>query len=117
MVQLKSGQYDYILTLIERMFELHITEDIIDFMNQNKEPSIEQKMMKLVIAYSSKDLYLLDQFSIYLSQPLLMKMGILKKPQPIVAREKPPKEKKRTTWIIRWILVSVFYVSFLIHHL
>ena len=113
MVQLKSGQYDYILTLIERMFELHITEDIIDFMNQNKEPSIEQKMMKLIIAYSSKDLYLLDQFSIYLSQPLLMKMGILKKPQPIVAREKPPKEKKRTTWIIRWILVSVFMFPFL----
>ncbi|NCC55566.1 MAG: glycosyltransferase family 2 protein, partial [Erysipelotrichia bacterium] len=113
MVQLKSGQYDYILEMIERMFDLHIIEDVIDFMNQNKDKTIEEKMMKLITTHSTKDLYLLDQFSIYLSQNLLMKMGIMKKPQSIIQREKPPKEKKRTTWILRYIILAIIVLPLL----
>ena len=113
MVQLKSGQYDYILEMIERMFDLHIIEDVIDFMNQNKDKAIEEKMMKLITTHSTKDLYLLDQFSIYLSQNLLMKMGIMKKPQSIIQREKPPKEKKRTTWILRYIILAIIVLPLL----
>lgn len=113
MVSLKSGQYDYIIEMIKKMFELHIVEDIIDFMNQNKDKSIESKMLKLIIDYCSKDIFILDQFSIYLNQPLLMKMGIMKKPQPMVVREKPPKEKKRTHWILRWIIVAILSLPLL----
>lgn len=113
MVSLKSGQYDYIIEIIKRMFDLHIVEDVIDFMNQNKDIFIESKILKLIVDYSSKDNYLLDQFSIYLNQPILMKMGIMKKPQPMVAREKPPKEKRRTHWILRWVIVALFSLPFL----
>lgn len=113
MVQLKSGQYDYILEIIRRMFELHITEDIIDFMNQNKDAIIEQKMMNLVIEFCSKDPYLLDEFTIYLSQEILLKMGLLKKPQQVVPREKAPKEKNRTQWIIRYMMLSIFVMPLL----
>lgn len=107
-VHMKTGEYPFIKAMISQMLELHILEDLIDFMNANQDQQIEQILLTLIKPYLLTDSYVLEQFSIYLKQESLERVGLLKKPLPTAIREKPAKEKKRTVWILRWIIIAIF---------
>lgn len=112
-LKLKGGGYDYVKQIIEHILELHIIEDFIDFMNHNKDKYFEKSMLSIIKKHAAKDAYLLDQFSIYLNQDILNQMGILKKPQPYVAREKSPLEKDKIIWISLWVSIGVLFMPVL----
>jgi cellulose synthase/poly-beta-1,6-N-acetylglucosamine synthase-like glycosyltransferase len=112
-LKLKGGGYDYVRQIIEHILELHIIEDFIDFMNHNKDKQFEKSMLSIIKKHAAKDMYLLDQFSIYLKQDILSQMGIMKKPQPVIPREKSPLEKDKIVWISTWVLVGVLFMPLL----
>jgi len=112
-LKLKGGGYDYVRQIIEQILDLHIIEDFIDFMNHNKDKQFEKSMLSIIKKHASKDMYLLDQFSIYLNQDILSQMGIIKKPQPIIPREKSPLEKDKIIWISTWVIVGVIFMPLL----
>jgi peptidoglycan-N-acetylglucosamine deacetylase len=113
MLKLKSGQFSFTKQIIEEFLELRIVEDFIDFMNSNKDLELEKELLIIIRKFSSKDTYLLDQFSIYLNQSLLKQMGILKRSQPQTIREKAAIEKNKIVFILTWVSIAVVFFPLL----
>ena len=109
MLKIKSKEYAYISQIIERMMVLNIIEDFIDFMNHNKDSEIERQMIVLIKKHAWRDNYLMEEFSIYLKQDILSKMGMIKKSQPVTKREKSPIEKRKTVWILFWSIFAILF--------
>lgn len=107
MLKLKSDDYPQVIEVIEDMLKLHIVEDFIDFMNMNKDKDVEKRMLKIIKNFATSDAYLLDEFSIYLNQPTLNKLGLIKKPLPSSVREKAPVELTKVIWITLWITIAL----------
>jgi cellulose synthase/poly-beta-1,6-N-acetylglucosamine synthase-like glycosyltransferase len=112
-LKLKGGGYDYIMNILDMIMELHIIEDFIDFVNHNKDQSLEKIYLPLIKKYASKDLYILDQFQIYGKDDILKRLGLLKKPQPVIPREKSPLEKDKIIWISLWVSLGVILLPLL----
>lgn len=112
-LKLKGGGYDYILTILDMIMELHIIEDFIDFINHNKDLTLEKIYLPLIKRYAANDTYLREQFQIYMRPEILTQIGLLKKPQPIVAREKSPLEKSKIIWITTWITLGIILLPLL----
>lgn len=102
-LKLKGGGYDYIMNILDTIMELHIIEDFIDFVNHNKDQTLERIYLPLIKKYASKDLYFLEQFQIYGKDDILKRLGLLKKPQPVIPREQSPLEKNKIIWISLWV--------------
>jgi len=109
MLKIKSKEYTYISQIIERMMELKIIEDFMDFMNHNKDAEIERQMIVLIKKHAWRDSYLMEEFSIYLNQGILSKIGMIKKSQPVTKREKAPVEKRKTVWILFWSIFAILF--------
>jgi len=105
-LKLRSGEYDYISSIIDMIFELHMIEDFIDFINHNKDDDLEKLYMPILKKYASKDEYVKQQLEIYATPALLSKLGLTKKPQPVIQREKSPLEKDKIIWISIWISIG-----------
>ncbi len=112
-LKIDSEGYEYIIKIIEDMMKLHIIEDFIDFMNLNKDIKIENKLVPSIKKYVIDDKYLLEQFSIYLNEKTLQKIGIKKQNQPVIAREKATREKSKIRWIITWVTIAVVFFPLL----
>jgi peptidoglycan-N-acetylglucosamine deacetylase len=106
-LKLKGQAYDDVIPMLEMMIGLHIVEDLIDFVNKNKDDALEQKLMPFMKQSALKDAYVLDQFQIYLRPHILKKMGLNKKNQPTPKKEKTPLEKDKIIWISLWISLGV----------
>ena len=107
MLKVASDDDQHITPIIEDMLELHIVEDFIDFMNRNKDLKIEKKMLNIIKKAMVADKHVMDEFSIYLKQDILIKMGMMKKTPPMAVREKAPKEKHKTRFVIRNVLLGL----------
>ncbi len=99
--------------VIDKMLELGIVEDFIDFLNHNKHDKIIELLLPFVRRHGASNSTLLDQFTIYLDVELLRRVGLMKKPQPPSKREKSPRDKGKTRWIITWIIVATVILPFL----
>lgn len=107
MLKLKSDTYPYIKDIIGDLLSLHIVEDFIDFMNVNKDKEVEKIMLNMLKNYATQDKFLLEEFSMYLNQNLLSKLGLIQKPLPVSVREKAPVEVTKVVWITFWIVFAV----------
>ncbi|HAV19981.1 MAG TPA: hypothetical protein DCX17_03035 [Firmicutes bacterium] len=112
-VRMRQDEFQYIGTIIDQMLEMHIVEDLIDFMNQNSDERIIARLMPHLKKHASNDPYVLDQLSIYLHEDILRQLGLLKKPSPQSTREKAPVDRGKRRWIIRWIIVSILFLPLL----
>ena len=110
MLKMKDPSFPYIKEIIDQLISSHIVEDFIDFANHNKDAVIENEIVQLVKKHSAKDSYLLNQFSIYLSQSILNKIGLIKKTKPFVAKEKAAFESRKVSWIIFWIIFAILFL-------
>ena len=113
MLKLKSDSYPYITEIIEDLLKLHIVEDFIDFMNINKDKEVEKIMLNIIKKYATQDKFLLDEFSIYLNQRILNKLGLIQKPLPTSVREKAPVELTKVIWTVFWIVVAITFMPIL----
>lgn len=115
-LKLKSHEYPQVKLIIQDLLKMHITEDLIDFINMNKDKEIENDLIKIIKTFATQDKYLLDEFSVYLNQTVLNKLGLIKKPLPTSIREKTPFELNKVLWISFWISIAVtlFPILFLI---
>ncbi|TNF08382.1 MAG: glycosyltransferase family 2 protein, partial [Bacillota bacterium] len=107
MLKIKDPSYPYVKDLIDLLLTEHIIEDFIDFVNHNKDLVIEKEVIQLMKKHIGKDTYLLNEFSIYIDQRILSLLGLMKKTKPFFAKEKAPVERRKVTWIIIWIIVSI----------
>ena len=112
-LKLKSGGYDYILQILDMIMELHIIEDLIDFVNHNKDRSLEKIYMPLIKRFAASDSYISEQCQIYMKSEVLIQMGLLKKPQPVIPREQAPLEKSKIIWITLWITLGTLLLPVL----
>lgn len=112
-LKLKGGGYDYILQILDMIMELHIIEDFIDFINHNKDRTLEKIYLPLIKRFAASDQYLREQFQIYMKSDILSQIGLLKKPQPVISREKSPLEKHKIIWISLWISIGVLFLPIL----
>lgn len=112
-LKLKSGGYDYILQILDMIMELHIIEDLIDFVNHNKDRSLEKIYMPLIKRFAASDSYISEQCQIYMKSEVLIQMGLLKKPQPVIPREHAPLEKSKIIWITLWITLGTLLLPVL----
>ncbi len=116
-LKLKSDGLTYVKQILDDILALHIVEDFIDFVNKNKDLLVEKDLLGLIKKHMVKDDYLLNQFSIYLDQTILSKLGMMKMAQPIIPREKAPVEKNKIVFIISWITFAclifplIFFLS------
>lgn len=117
-LKLKSGSYNYILDIIETIFKLHMIEDFIDFINHNKDLELERLYLPIIKQYASRDPEIKEQLEIYANKSVLTKIGLLKKEQPVIQREKSPLEKSKIIWISIWVLlgfIALPMVSFIMN--
>ena len=113
-LKVKTQDYPYITNIIDNLLELRVVESIIDFLNQNKDLDIERIMLVLIKKYALIDPFYLDQFTIYLNADILKKIGLIKKAQPLISREKAPREKSKIIWISIWISVAIILLPLLV---
>lgn len=113
LIKLKDEKSIVIKDIINYILKLHLVEDFIDFVNQNKDPMIEKEIIHILKTHMTKDSYLLNEFSIYLKQEILTQFGIMKKSQPIIPREKAPIEKKKIVFIVSWVILGVLFMPIL----
>ncbi len=104
----QPDEWRVIKPIIELILKLHIVEDFMDFMNSNKNKEIEKRIVPLITKYAAQDNYLLNQFSIYFNQDLLIKLAILKRNEPSELRGKPAQEKSKVTFILLWVALAFF---------
>ncbi len=109
LLKTKDPSYAYITDIIEDLLDMHVVEQIIDFINRNKDEVVEQIVLNIVRRYASADPYYLDQFTIYLKPEILSLIGLMPKPQPVVKREKSPKEKGKNVWILVWSFIGFMF--------
>ena len=107
MLKLKSSEFPQVKQIIQDLLKMHIIEDLIDFINMNKDKEVEDALTQLIRTYATQDKFLLDEFAIYLNQKVLNKLGLIKKPLPTSIREKTPFELSKVIWISFWIAISV----------
>jgi len=110
MLKMKDPAFPHVKEIIDQLISHRIIEDFIDFANHNKDSVIENEIILLVKKHSAKDPYLLNEFSIYLNQSILSKIGLIKKTKPFVAKEKAAFEKRKVSWIIFWIIFSILFL-------
>lgn len=113
-LKIKTEDYPVITSIIDHMLELRIVENIIDFLNQNKDVNIERFILVSIKKYASMDTFYMDQFTIYLKEDILRKIGLIKKAQPVIPREKSPRELNKIIWILVWISVGIILIPLLV---
>lgn len=107
MLKLKSNDYPQVRFIIQDLLKMHIVEDLIDFINMNKDKEVENELIHLIRTHATQDKFLLDEFAIYLNQKVLNKLGLIKKPLPTSIREKSPFELNKVVWISFWIVIAL----------
>ncbi len=112
-LKLKGEQQKDIFRMLEMMVDMHIIEDFIDFVNHNKDQTLLDLLLPFMKRSSANDSYILEQFQIYLNVSILKKMGLDKKSQPIIKKERAPLEKHKIIWISIWILIGVLALPIL----
>lgn len=112
-VRMSQNDYRYIESIIANMLELHIIEDLIDFINQNHADEVIKYLLEPLKKAAASDTYLLDQFCIYLNDRTLASLGLLRKPKPQTSRPKATLDKGKRRWIISWIIVGIVLFPFL----
>jgi len=115
-LKLKSDHHPYVKHIVKDILDLHIIEDFMDFLNHNKDLDIQKNLLAVLKPHLLKDQYLLDQASIYLNQNILKEMGLIKKPMPVLPRDKAPIEKSKIYWISTFLVLSIllFPILFLV---
>lgn len=109
LLKIKDANYAYVTEIIEDLLDVHVVEHIIDFLNRNKDEVVEQIVLNVIRRYASADAFCLEQFTVYLHPEILVRIGLMPKPQPVIKREKSPKEKGKNFWIAGWSLIGILF--------
>ena len=112
-LKITSDQRNIILSILNDLVVLGITEDLIDFMNSNKDNFIENALLDVIRNHASEKRETLDDFSMYLNQSILTKLGMIQKALPKSIKEKQPVERKKVIFIITCMLVAVLALPML----
>ena len=120
LVQVLAERVDYILltkdkldesvmnTILQRMLELKIIEPLIDFLNTNHNHKLEEYLINQLKLYNTSDHKLINELRQYLKPQVLRKLGLQSLTLKETIKDKPPFEKQKAFWIIRWIILSFF---------
>lgn len=107
MLNIFADQKPLLKDIISLMLNQHIVEPIIDFLNNNKDKHIESFMLGIIKLFISQDDEMTQEFRFYLHPEILKQMGLQKLMPATSQREKPPIEKNKIYWMIRWICFSL----------
>lgn len=93
--------------ILNLLFELKLIEPLIDFLNTNEDKAIEQFLLSKIQAELSINQDSLEEFRVYLKPHLLQVLGLQSYAYPAQSREKVPPEKKKISWMIKWIAFAL----------
>jgi peptidoglycan-N-acetylglucosamine deacetylase len=93
--------------ILDLILNQNIVEPIIDFLNENKNKQIESFLLDIIKSKMSLNDEMTKEFRIYLHQDILIKMGLQSLTPVIDKKEKPPIEKTKVYWMIKWIVFSL----------
>ncbi|MBE0700980.1 MAG: glycosyltransferase family 2 protein, partial [Acholeplasmataceae bacterium] len=118
MLKLMTNQYPFVKEIINDLLSMHVIEDFIDFMNHNVNVKLEDVLIEFTKKHLASDDWLLDEFTIYLDQRILKKMGLIKRTPPMAQRERAPRERKKIIWLIKWLVIGflILPVLFLVEN-
>ncbi len=105
-LRLEASHEGTLNLLVTRMIEQHIIEDLIDFLNRNRDGEPVKKLIGALKIGAARDEFVLEQFSVYLHQDLLARMGLIRKAQPVTTRDKMPIDRKKIVWIVSWCTLA-----------
>ncbi|MCD4827142.1 MAG: glycosyltransferase family 2 protein [Acholeplasmataceae bacterium] len=98
---------DLLKDIIDRMIRQNNAEAIIDFLNNNRDKSIETYLLNIIKIHLSQNDEMTKEFRIYLNQDVLKKMGLQSYTPVVEKKEKAPVEKTKVFWMIRWMIFSL----------
>ncbi len=98
---------DLLKDIIERMIRQNNAEAIIDFLNNNRDKSIETYLLNIIKIHLSQNDEMTKEFRIYLNQDVLKKIGLQSYTPVVEKKEKAPVEKTKVFWMIRWMIFSL----------
>jgi len=93
--------------IISYMFDYEIIEPIIDFLNNNTNPDIQDSLIEIIKNNLIRDFNLTKEFRMYLKSDILLKMGLQPMAIETKPKEKAPVEKAKVIWVIKWISFAI----------
>ena len=102
-----QGQLELLEEIISLMMQEKIIEPIIYFLNKNEESKIEDSVLSILRNYLIDYPDITEELSIYLKIDSLSKLSLQRKGHPVLVKEKPPLEKQKIIWIIKWISFAI----------
>ena len=94
-------------SIISYMFLDKNISSLIDFLNHNPNPAIEEILLEMLEYELGRDEALLLEFRVYTSQRILAKLGLLSYSYPSEVKKKSPREVKKIIWVSTWLLFGV----------
>ncbi len=98
---------ELITDLVYHILRLGRTSSIIDFLNENISPEIEEKLLKIVSVVIKEDPDFLKEVRIYLNEEILARLQLTKLELIQLKREKPPFEIKKVVWMLFILLIAL----------
>ena len=102
-----QDQLELLEEIISLMMQEKIIEPIIYFLNKNEESKIEDSVLSILRNYLIDYPDITDELRIYLKIDSLSKLALQRKGHPVLVKEKPPLEKQKIIWIIKWISFAI----------
>ena len=92
---------------ISLMMQEKIIEPIIYFLNKNSDLEIEDIVLSIMRNHLIDYPEITEELRVYLKIESLSKLSLQRKSYPIMVKEKPPLEKSKIIWIIKWISFAI----------
>lgn len=108
-LKLTTKKKQLYLKTIKSIVEYGFVAEIIRFLNQNKNKTIEEELLNTIqpVLLSNESLQL--EFRLYLDQPILEKIGLVKKDIKTQSPSITKLEQRKIRWLTRILILSIVF--------
>ncbi len=95
-----------LIKILRGLFEAHIIEPLIDFINQNPDIKIERFVMGFLLDHAKTYPKGYEEFCLYVQPKILKRYAIIPKKAVRAPRRKLPIEKRKVRWLMKWLVIN-----------
>ncbi len=107
LVKQKYNMGDSVKDILSMMVEQDRVEPLIDFLNRNKDVSLEDAIVSMIGPVVSGSIETVEAFEHYLKERPLHKLGLEPRPHETKEKAKHPLETRKIIWTAFWIVVNL----------
>lgn len=114
-VKLNTRNKDTSRAIIEDILSLGMTNQVIDFLNKNKNMDLENELISIINKVTSDNKSLEDNFSTYLNERIVKKCNFVIQ-EKIIAKKEEVKDKKllTTLYLLIFLSIAIFPIIYFI---